>query len=135
MCVFNQVQIHDSFTNTTKVSMFPLFHCFAGPGSCSLVRDQADKFLAEAERLIALSNSTHIPVGYSFLLAESIKLSPGELQQAVSPGFQISDVLLSNTNSALYLAAYSSMSYLFLSPYIYYKLFRMISKNVMTLYD
>lgn len=74
-----------------------------------MVQDQSDKFLAEAEKLISLSNSSHIPVGYSFLLAESVKLSHKELQQAVNPGFQISDVLLSNSNSALHLAAYSSM--------------------------
>lgn len=101
--MFSQVQIHDVQLKS------PSFHCFAGPGPCSLVREQGDKFLAEAERLISLSNSSHIPVGYSFLLAESVKLSPEELQQAASPGFQISDVLLSNTNSALHLAAYSSM--------------------------
>ncbi|KAF4088243.1 hypothetical protein AMELA_G00080300 [Ameiurus melas] len=81
------------------------------PGPCSLVQEQGDKFLAEAERLISLSNSSHIPVGYSFLLAESVKLSPEELQQAASPGFQISDVLLSNTNSALHLAAYSTLQF------------------------
>lgn len=89
--------------------MLPFVHCVAGPGPCTFVRDQGNKFLAEAESLISLSNSSHIPLGYSFLLAESVNLSPEELQQAISPGFQISDVLLSNTNSALHLTAYSSM--------------------------
>lgn len=97
----------------------PCFHYFTGPGPCSLVQDQSAKFSAEAERLIFLSNSSHIPVGYSFLLAESVKLSPEELQQAVSPGFQVSDILLSNTNSALHLAAYSSMLLLAWFPFIH----------------
>ncbi|XP_058257956.1 thyroglobulin isoform X2 [Hemibagrus wyckioides] len=81
------------------------------PGPCSLVQGQSEKFLAEVERLISLSNSSHLPVGYSFLLAESVKLSPEELQQAITSGFQISDILLSNTNSALRLAAYSTLQF------------------------
>ncbi|XP_053089784.1 thyroglobulin isoform X2 [Pangasianodon hypophthalmus] len=92
----------------SKASVNQVPNC---PGPCSLMHDQVDKFLAEAERLISLSNSSHIPVGYSFLLAESVNLSHEELQQAASPGFQISDVLLSNTNSALHLAAYSTLQF------------------------
>lgn len=116
----NQVQIHDVFC---EYNLNLCFHCFTGPGPCSLVRDRGEKFLAEAERLISLSNSSHIPVGYSFLLAENIKLSPVELQQAVSPGFRISDVLLSNRNSALQLAAYSSMKLLAWFPFYLYSFF------------
>ncbi|KAI5618222.1 thyroglobulin precursor, partial [Silurus asotus] len=81
------------------------------PGPCSLSLDQSNRFLADAERLISISNSSHIPVGYSFLLAKSVNLSYDELQQAASHGFQISDTLLSNTNSALHLAAYSTLQF------------------------
>ncbi|KAI4893269.1 hypothetical protein NFI96_019669 [Prochilodus magdalenae] len=81
------------------------------PGPCSLVKGQVDKFLEEAERLISLSNSSYIPVGYSFLLAESVNLSSEAMQQVLSSGFQLSEDFLSNTNSALRLAAHSTLHF------------------------
>ncbi|KAL0171802.1 hypothetical protein M9458_032113, partial [Cirrhinus mrigala] len=64
---------------------------------CSVVQNQA-------EELISASNNSHVPVGYGFLLAESVYLSPEELEQTK---IHITQALLSNTNSALRLAAHS----------------------------
>ncbi|XP_017568638.2 thyroglobulin [Pygocentrus nattereri] len=81
------------------------------PGPCSLVKGEVDKFLTETERLITFSNSSYIPVGYSFLLAESVNLSREAMQQTFSSGFQFSEDFLSNTNSALHLAAHSTLHF------------------------
>lgn len=55
-----------------------------------------------------------MPVGYGFLLAESVYLSPEEMEQMRSSKFSIAQTLLSNTDSALRLAAHSSNSVLWL---------------------
>ncbi|XP_066538378.1 thyroglobulin [Hoplias malabaricus] len=81
------------------------------PGPCSLVKDQVDNFITETKRLMSFSNSSHIPVGYSFLLAQSVNLSHEAMPQIFSSGFQISEDFLSNTNSALRLAAHSTLHF------------------------
>uniref|UniRef100_A0A8B9L637 Thyroglobulin n=1 Tax=Astyanax mexicanus TaxID=7994 RepID=A0A8B9L637_ASTMX len=81
------------------------------PGPCSLIKGQVDEFLAKAERQISLSNSSYIPVGYSFLLAESVNLISEAMQQTFSTGFQVSEDFLSNTDSALRLAAHSTLHF------------------------
>lgn len=55
-----------------------------------------------------------MPLGYGFLLAEGVGLTPEELQISQSEEeMQISDRLLSRTRSALRLAAFSSEPELF----------------------
>ncbi|XP_062847631.1 thyroglobulin [Trichomycterus rosablanca] len=81
------------------------------PCSCSLVQDRANKFSADVETLISSSNSSHIPAGYGFLLAKSVRLRPEEMQQDLSPGFQISEAFLSGDDSALRLAAHSTVQF------------------------
>ncbi|XP_043117353.1 thyroglobulin [Puntigrus tetrazona] len=81
------------------------------PGPCSVVQNQVSEFLKQAEELISASNSSHVPVGYSFLLAESVYLSPEELEQTRTSKILISQTLLSNTNSALRLAAHSTLHF------------------------
>uniref|UniRef100_A0A8C2FL06 Thyroglobulin n=1 Tax=Cyprinus carpio TaxID=7962 RepID=A0A8C2FL06_CYPCA len=78
------------------------------PGPCSMVQNQVSEFLRQAEELISASNDSHVPVGYGFLLAESVYLSPEELEQMRASKIPITQTLLSNTNSALRLAAHSS---------------------------
>lgn len=73
-----------------------------------MVQNQVSEFLRQAEELISASNDSHVPVGYGFLLAESVYLSPEELEQMRSSKIPITQTLLSNTNSALRLAAHSS---------------------------
>ena len=68
-------------------------------------------FRQEVKSIIALSNSTHLPLGYGFLLAEGLRLTPEELQTSQSEEeLQISDRLLSRSKAALRLAAFSSES-------------------------
>lgn len=73
-----------------------------------MVQNQVSEFLRQAEELISASNDSHVPVGYGFLLAESVYLSPEELEQMRASKIPITQTLLSNTNSALRLAAHSS---------------------------
>ncbi|XP_056331806.1 thyroglobulin [Danio aesculapii] len=81
------------------------------PGPCSVVQSQVSAFLKQAEELISASNSTHVPVGYGFLLAESVYLNPEELEQMRSSMIPVTQTLLSNTNSALRLAAHSTLHF------------------------
>ncbi|KAL1259661.1 hypothetical protein QQF64_010238 [Cirrhinus molitorella] len=81
------------------------------PGPCSVVQNQVSEFLKQAEELISASNNSHVPVGYGFLLAESIYLSPEELEQTRTSKIPITQALLSNTNSALRLAAHSTLHF------------------------
>lgn len=76
-----------------------------------MVQSQVSEFLKQAEELISASNSTHVPVGYGFLLAESVYLSPEELEQMTSSMIPVTQTLLSNTDSALRLAAHSSTAF------------------------
>ncbi|XP_050987427.1 thyroglobulin isoform X2 [Labeo rohita] len=81
------------------------------PGPCSVVQNQVSEFLKQAEELISASNNSHVPVGYGFLLAESVYLSPEELEQTRTSKIPITQALLSNTNSALRLAAHSTLHF------------------------
>ncbi len=76
-----------------------------------MVQTQVSEFLKLAEELISASNSSHVPVGYSFLLAESVYLSPADLELTRTSKIPITQTLLSNTNSALRLAAHSSTAF------------------------
>uniref|UniRef100_A0A3B3QGU0 Thyroglobulin n=1 Tax=Paramormyrops kingsleyae TaxID=1676925 RepID=A0A3B3QGU0_9TELE len=78
-------------------------------GPCSQVHRQLSRFLQEAEDVISVSNGSHVPLAYSFLLARGLSLTPEELQNDL-PGGLISERLLSSADSALHLAAHSSMS-------------------------
>ncbi|XP_041941809.1 thyroglobulin [Alosa sapidissima] len=81
------------------------------PGSCALAEQEVTQFLAMAEDLISVSNSSHVPMGYSFLLAEGVRLSPQELllSPAAPTGAQLSEALLSHSSSSLRLAAHSTL--------------------------
>ncbi|XP_055780470.1 thyroglobulin-like [Salvelinus fontinalis] len=84
------------------------------PGSCSLAVAEVDQFQEEAERLVLLSNSSHVPLGYSYLLAEGVRLTSDELLHALSSSHQttlLSDRLLSHSHSALRLAAHSTLRF------------------------
>lgn len=70
-------------------------------------------FRQDVKSIIALSNSSHLPLGYGFLLAEGLRLTPEELQISQSEEeLLVSDRLLSYSKAALRLAAYSSESQL-----------------------
>lgn len=66
-------------------------------------------FRQEVKSIVTASNSSHFPLGYGYLLAEGLRLTPEELQIDQSEEeLLISDSLLSRSNAALRLAAYSS---------------------------
>ncbi|TKS82750.1 Thyroglobulin [Collichthys lucidus] len=77
-------------------------------GRCSEALAEVTAFIQEVKRIVTLSNSSHLPLGYGFLLAEGLRLTPEELQTSQSEEeLQISDRLLSRSNAALRLAAFS----------------------------
>uniref|UniRef100_A0A3B4VDR6 Thyroglobulin n=1 Tax=Seriola dumerili TaxID=41447 RepID=A0A3B4VDR6_SERDU len=83
---------------------------------CSQVYAEVTAFREEVKSIITLSNSSHLPLGYGFLLAEGLRLTPEELQVSQSEEeMQISDSLLSRSRAALRLAAYSTVQ-MFLPP-------------------
>lgn len=68
-------------------------------------------FRQEVSKAVLLSNSSHIPAGYAFQVAQSLGFSPEELQVTQSQeALQVSDWLLSGSKAALRLAASSSES-------------------------
>ncbi|XP_023669382.2 thyroglobulin [Paramormyrops kingsleyae] len=79
-------------------------------GPCSQVHRQLSRFLQEAEDVISVSNGSHVPLAYSFLLARGLSLTPEELQNDL-PGGLISERLLSSADSALHLAAHSTLRF------------------------
>ncbi|XP_063076397.1 thyroglobulin [Engraulis encrasicolus] len=87
------------------------------PGSCSLAEQEVTQFLAKAEELISASNATHVPLGYSYLLAAGVRLTPQELllsspsSSDAPTGAQLSEALLSHSSSALHLAAHSTLQF------------------------
>uniref|UniRef100_A0A3Q3B902 Thyroglobulin n=1 Tax=Kryptolebias marmoratus TaxID=37003 RepID=A0A3Q3B902_KRYMA len=82
-------------------------------GRCSEALADVVAFTRELKSIIALSNSSHIPLGYGFLLAEGLSLTPEELQISQSEEeLQISDRLLRGTKAALRLAAFSTVKML-----------------------
>ncbi|XP_040900588.1 thyroglobulin isoform X2 [Toxotes jaculatrix] len=85
-------------------------------GGCSQVLAEVTAFREQVKSVIALSNSSHLPLGYGFLLAEGLRLTSEELQISQSEEeMQISDRLLSRSKAALQLAAYSTVQ-MFLPP-------------------
>ncbi|XP_030215027.1 thyroglobulin [Gadus morhua] len=80
------------------------------PGSCSAALSEVASFLSEANRIIALSNTSRLPLGEGFLLAQGIHLTPEELRVSQSAErLQLSEQLLSRSRAALRLAAYSTV--------------------------
>uniref|UniRef100_A0A3B3U9W8 Thyroglobulin n=1 Tax=Poecilia latipinna TaxID=48699 RepID=A0A3B3U9W8_9TELE len=79
-------------------------------GRCSKALAEVTAFRQEVDSLVFLSNSTHLPVGYGFLLAKGLSLSQSEeeLQLSQSEELKVSERLLSRSRSALRLAASSS---------------------------
>uniref|UniRef100_A0A3B3UCM5 Thyroglobulin n=1 Tax=Poecilia latipinna TaxID=48699 RepID=A0A3B3UCM5_9TELE len=77
---------------------------------CSKALAEVTAFRQEVDSLVFLSNSTHLPVGYGFLLAKGLSLSQSEeeLQLSQSEELKVSERLLSRSRSALRLAASSS---------------------------
>lgn len=76
-------------------------------------------FRQEVKSIVTLSNSSHFPLGFGFLLAEGLRLTPEELQVSQSEEeLQVSDRLLSRSNAALRLAALSSESQPHFSPHV-----------------
>ncbi|KAK2845194.1 hypothetical protein Q5P01_011853 [Channa striata] len=85
-------------------------------GRCSQVLAEVTGFRQEVKKIISLSNSSHLPLGYGFLLAEGLRLTPEDLQiSQLEEELQISDKLMSRSKAALRLAAYSTLQ-MFLPP-------------------
>lgn len=80
-----------------------------GPGICEGVKQEAMKFMEEAEQLILASNSSHFPFGESFLMAKGIQLTDKDLLRSAQPyrTEEVSEALLSGSDYALQLAAQS----------------------------
>lgn len=81
-----------------------------GPGVCEGVKQEAMKFMEEAEQLIVASNSSHFPFGESFLMAKGIQLTDNDLLRSARPyetEVVVSEKLLSGSDYALQLAARS----------------------------
>ncbi|KAK6491239.1 thyroglobulin [Huso huso] len=84
------------------------------PGPCSLVNQQVVQFLQEAEEIITVSNSSHFPLGYSFLLANSLQLTQSELLHRIESfksGGSFSDILQSSSDYAVRLAAHTTLHF------------------------
>ncbi|KAK0149114.1 Thyroglobulin [Merluccius polli] len=80
------------------------------PGSCSVALRAVAAFQTETDRIISLSNASHLPLGEGFLLAQGIHLTPEELHVSQSADqLQVSEQLLSRSRAALRLAAYSTV--------------------------
>ncbi|XP_068586092.1 thyroglobulin [Cebidichthys violaceus] len=85
-------------------------------GRCSQAFDEVTAFRQEVKSVVRLSNSSHLPLGYGFLLAEGLRLSPEELLIGQSEEeLRISDGLLGRSRAALRLAAFSTVQ-MFLPP-------------------
>ncbi|XP_077384390.1 thyroglobulin isoform X2 [Festucalex cinctus] len=85
----------------------------ASSGKCLRALQEVETFRQEVSNVAALSNSSHIPAGYAFLLAEGVRLSPEELQVAQSQeALRVSDWLLGRSKAVLRLAAYSTVQML-----------------------
>lgn len=81
-----------------------------GPGICEGVKQEAVKFMEEAEELIRASNRSHFPFGESFLMAKGIQLTDNDLLRSARPyesEVVVSEKLLSGSDYALQLAAWS----------------------------
>ncbi|NXA15845.1 THYG protein, partial [Sapayoa aenigma] len=86
----------------------------ACPGICEVVKQEAMKFMEEAEQLILASNGSHFAFGESFLLAKGIQLTDSDLLRSARPyesEVLISEKLLSGSDYALQLAAWSVLHF------------------------
>ncbi|KAG7469780.1 hypothetical protein MATL_G00132440 [Megalops atlanticus] len=92
----------------TKASVNQIPKC---PGSCSLAGRRVSQFLQDTEAIISASNSSHSPLGYGFLLAEGLSLTAQELLRDPPMESLISETLLSRSDSALRLAAHSTLQF------------------------
>ncbi|NWW82460.1 THYG protein, partial [Climacteris rufus] len=84
------------------------------PGICEGVKQEAMRFIEEAEQLILASNGSQFAFGESFLLARGIELTDRELLRPAGPhglGAGISQKLLLGSSSALQLAAWSVLHF------------------------
>ncbi|KAK4828578.1 hypothetical protein QYF61_027668 [Mycteria americana] len=84
------------------------------PGICESVKQEAMKFMEEAEQLILASNSSHFPFGESFLMAKGIQLTDNDLLRSARPyetEVVISEKLLLGSDYALQLAAWSVLHF------------------------
>ncbi|KAK5879494.1 hypothetical protein CesoFtcFv8_022604 [Champsocephalus esox] len=80
---------------------------------CSRALDDVAAFRQEVQSIITLSNSSHLPLGYGFLLAHGLQLTPEELQTGQSEEeLLVSERLLSRSDAALRLAAFSTLQML-----------------------
>ncbi|KAM6126150.1 LOW QUALITY PROTEIN: thyroglobulin [Pterocles gutturalis] len=90
------------------------------PGICEGVKQQAMKFMEEAEQLILASNSSHFPFGESFLMAKGIQLTDNDLLRSAQPyelEVVVSEKLLFGGDYALQLAARSVLHFYWLSHF------------------
>ncbi|XP_068253091.1 thyroglobulin [Nyctibius grandis] len=86
----------------------------ACPGICESVKQEAMKFMEEAEQLILASNSSHFPFGESFLMAKGIQLTDNDLLRSAQPyesEVVVSKKLLSGSDYGLQLAAWSVLHF------------------------
>ncbi|NWX34409.1 THYG protein, partial [Notiomystis cincta] len=84
------------------------------PGICEGVKQEAMKFMEEAEQLILASNGSQFAFGESFLLARGVQLSGRDLLRSAgagAPGAAVAQKLLSGADSALQLAAWSVLHF------------------------
>ncbi|NWW95569.1 THYG protein, partial [Rhynochetos jubatus] len=86
----------------------------ACPGICEGVKQEAMKFMEEAEQLILASNRSHFAFGESFLMAKGIQLTDNDLLRSARPyesEKMVSENLLSGSDYALQLAARSVLHF------------------------
>ncbi|XP_054638043.1 thyroglobulin isoform X2 [Dunckerocampus dactyliophorus] len=93
-------------------------------GQCARALEAVSAFRQEVTNIIAVSNSSHIPVGYGFLLSEGLRLTAKELQVGQSEEvLRVADWLMSHSKAALRLAAYSTIQMLLPSGRRTYQMF------------
>ncbi|XP_072269327.1 thyroglobulin-like, partial [Pyxicephalus adspersus] len=83
------------------------------PRTCQLARMKSQKFMEEAKNIIAESNVTRLPLGYSFLLANGIRLSEKDLMytKEQKSGIALTEYFLRKDTYAIQLAAYSTLKF------------------------
>ncbi|KAM4704913.1 thyroglobulin [Rhinophrynus dorsalis] len=84
------------------------------PGTCELTKQRAVDFINEAEELIAASNTSHFPLGQSFLTANGIRLTESDLFHPdgfFKSGITFSERFLSQDAYVLQLAAQSTLHF------------------------
>ncbi|XP_068094147.1 thyroglobulin isoform X2 [Hyperolius riggenbachi] len=83
------------------------------PRSCQLARMKSQQFTEVAENIVSASNSSHLPLGYNFLLANGIRLSGSDLMYTEEHKsiIALSERFLRKDTYALQLAAYSTLKF------------------------